>query len=80
MTLDKTLNGTIHTTANGLHIGFDNGDYYITDGINDTYLCKFSKREKLFSFYRRNDVQFMSYKEFINEFNKVFKRKAVNWA
>ena len=77
---DTTMNGTIHTTANGLDIYFQDGNYYVTEGgFNTWYLCKWNKRDKLFSFYARKDVQFMEYKEFVDAFNVEFKRVKVNW-
>ena len=81
MTYDNTMNGTIHTTASGLDIFFKNGKYYVTDdhNFNIFYLCNWNKREKLFEFYARNDVQFMGYKDFINAFQKHFKKKPVIW-
>ena len=57
---------TIHTTAAKLNIDFDNGKYYVEDSYgNNFYLCLPSKKEKLFEFYRKNEVQFLSYQKFV---------------
>lgn len=76
----KTLNGIIHTTANGLEIYFKDGKYYLRDKyLNEAYLCKWNQRQKLFDFYGKSEVQFMNYREFVDAFNLAFGRKKVNW-